>query len=131
MLAEFLQYLKNLITNTDISDADLYMGKLPNKDEKNIGLYPTEGGQRIEAFGGESTYTYVPFKLLVHWNCSSKDTEKAASVLYDLVEGVKNATTETYYIAFILMDYENPMFIGTDENGVFEYVINGRIYFGR
>ena len=61
----------------------VYMGNLPDKQEKSIGVYNSKhqhayktaiGGPDLESYGTK----YVTF--LVHWNKSSRDTENAATV---------------------------------------------------
>ena len=60
----------------------VYMGKLPDKEDKSIGVYNSKhqypyrtvlGGPSLEGYGEK----YVT--VLVHWNKSPRDTERTAT----------------------------------------------------
>ena len=77
------------------------------------------------ALGGleYTTYDTKPVSLLVHWNSDKEESEAAA---YDLFEKIRNLSSldigDTHIHCIRLMVPE-PQDVGTDDGGVFEYVI--------
>lgn len=103
----------------------VYMGKLPDKEEKSIGVYNSKhqylqhtalGGPDQEGYGQK----YVT--LLIHWNKSPRDTEKVAVELFDKLRRVRDATINNETIKFIQPLYEIQD-VGTDDSGIYEMVI--------
>lgn len=103
----------------------VYMGKLPDKQNKSIGVYNSKhqhayktaiGGPELESYG----IKYVTF--LVHWNKSPGETEKAATALFKAVTKAREVTVNNEKIKFIqpLYDLQD---VGTDDAGIFEMVI--------
>ena len=123
MLAEFKDYLKTL----ELAD-HYYIGKIDNSKLNVLGLYSSDS-ERIEAFGKDSTYDIAGFKILLHWNRNAVDSEARASLLYETIRYIKEVQMGDLYVAFIELD--KPIFIGTDDNNVYEYTLNGRLYYGR
>ena len=83
MLSDVRDYVESL----GISE-NVYMGKLPDKPEKSIGVYNSKhqrayhtaiGGPHLEGYGEK------PVTILVHWNRSPRHTEKAATELFEKV----------------------------------------------
>lgn len=111
----------------------VYMGKMPDKQEKSIGVYNSKhtyayktavGGPALESYGTK----YV--SLLVHWNKSPRDTEKAATALFEAVSRAREVTVNAKTIKFIQPLYELQD-IGTDDAGVYEMVIEAAVIYGK
>lgn len=119
-----LSELRGIIAALNLSDYT-YMGNIDNKKDKSVGVY---GRGSISAFkkalGGEDSYNTKEVSLLVHWNKSPSESEEAA---YDLFNAVKNITNAD--ILFIKMINNEPVFIGTDKFGIYEYVIDFDVYY--
>lgn len=126
MLADVLDYIESL----DIAD-HVYMSKLDAKQDKSIGVYNSKhehpyktalGGTAMESYG----IKYVSF--LVHWNKSPRDTEKAASTLFDALRLADNVTVNNQTIKFIqpLNEIQD---VGTDDAGIFEMVIEAAVFY--
>lgn len=125
-----LEDIRDYIDSLDIAE-HVYMGKLPGKEDRSIGVYnskhqhvyrTTLGGPSTEGYGEK----YVTF--LVHWNKSPRDTEKAATALFQALRAVRNATINNETIKFFqpLYDIQD---VGTDDAGIFEMVIEGVVIF--
>ena len=58
----------------------------------------------------------------MHWNKSPRDSEKSATALFEAIRAVRNVKINEETINFIqpLYDLQD---IGTDEAGIYEYVI--------
>lgn len=123
MLKQFKDYLKTL----GLADY-YYVGKIENSKLKVLGLY-SDLSNRVEAVGKESSYEIAGFRLLIHWNRNAVETEAQASLVYESIRYISDTEMTDVYVAFI--DADKPVFLGTDDNNVYEYVINGRIYYGR
>lgn len=125
-----LSDVRDYIASLGLAD-HVYMGKLPDKSQKSIGVYNSKhqhvyktaiGGPDLESYGTK----YVT--LLVHWNKSLRDTEKAATALFDAVRKAREVTINESKIKFIqpLYDIQD---VGTDDAGVFEMVIEAAVIY--
>lgn len=109
----------------------VYMGKMPDKKEKSIGVYSSKhqhqykaaiGGPELESYGTK----YVTF--LVHWNKSPRETEKAAVALFNAVREAEEVMINNQFMKFIqpLYDIQD---VGTDDAGIFEMVIEAAVVY--
>lgn len=126
MLSDVRAYIASL----KLADK-VYMGKLDAKQGKSIGVYSSKhehayhtaiGGPELESYGTK----YVT--LLVHWNKSSSDTEKAATALFEAVRNTREVTINNKTIKFIQPLYEIQD-VGTDDAGIYEMVIEAAVVF--
>ena len=133
MLADFRDWLKaNWLDSNDKPIADHYhIGKINNNNEKSIGIYSTNGLKRVEAFGKNSSYDIAGISILVHWNKNANDTEIIARSLYETLRYVTNTAMGNSYVYIVEMSEGEPISIGTDDNGVYEYHIGLRLYYRR
>lgn len=120
MLSDVRDYVDSL----GLADT-VYMGSLPDKQEKSIGVYNSKhqqeyktalGGPRMESYGMK----YVT--LLIHWNNSPRETEKVATAVFDAVKTARNVTVNNEVIKFIQPLYE-PQDVEKDDAGICEWVI--------
>lgn len=119
-----LSDVHDFIESLDLAES-VYMSTMPDKKEKSIGVYNSKhqreyktaiGGSRLESYGTK----YVT--LLIHWNKSPRDSEKAALDVFEAVENARNVTVNAELIKFIQPLYE-PQDIGKDDAGICEWVI--------
>ena len=127
LLADVRDYIGEL----KISD-HVYMGKLDAKKEKSIGVYNSKhehpyktaiGGPELESYGTK----YVT--LLVHWNKSPRDTEKAANDLFDTIRQAREVTVNNMLIKFIQPLTDDPVDVSTDDAGIYEMVIEAAVIY--
>lgn len=120
MLSDVRDYIASLNLANQV-----YMSKMDAKQEKSIGVYHSKhshayktaiGGPALESYGTK----YVT--LLIHWNKSPRDTEKAATALFEAIEKTREETINEKTIKFIQPLYE-PQDVGTDDAGIYEMVI--------
>ena len=119
--------IREYIAGLGIADDErVYIGKLDNKKEKSIGVYNRkgDGGPQLPLGGLDySTYDTKRVSLLVRWNKDVLDSETAARSLYDALlkeTSLKIGETE---VRFLILQVPEPVDVGTDDNGVYEYVI--------
>ncbi len=129
-LAEVRDWLKTL----NVAE-NYYIGRLDNKKEKALGVYDLGlRGAPVTAIGGAacSSYDVKNVSLLLHWNKNAKETEAAARVLWNRVFEAGDITlASNSHIQFIQPLVPAPIAIDTDDNGVYEYVIEMKIYYRR
>ena len=122
-----LKDIRQYISSLGIAiDDNVYMGKMDNKNQKSIGVYsrPTSDPANIAIGGLEcTTYDTKPISLLIHWSKSKDETERTA---YNLFEKLRSATSLTIGdtpINYLRLMVPEPQDVGTDDSGVYEYVI--------
>lgn len=116
--------VRDYIASLDLTK-EVYMGKLPDKPERSIGVYNSKHQYPYHGtLGGpnQQGYGIKHITLLVHWNKSPRDTEKVATALFDTINIARDVKINETTIKFIQPLY-NLQDIGTDDAGVYEYVI--------
>lgn len=126
MLAEIRDYLKTLNVAEHYS-----VGKIDNAKMKSLGIYGDTGMRRVESIGNNSSYGTQRIRILLHWNKNAVETEEAAQNLFDRIRYITDLDLSTAYIEYLDLDYNSPTFVGTDSNGVYEYVISGIVFYRR
>lgn len=127
--------VRDYISSLEIAeDEHCYCGKMPDKKEKSIGVYPLK--QRTPCsipLGGinNSSYKVMSVSLLVHWNRSPAETERAANRLQDALLSCRERSMNGETIKFILVSYDEPVPVDTDDEGIHEYVTECLIYYER
>ena len=115
-------------------DSHCYCGKMPEKKEKSIGSYPLKSRppNQIPIGGMKNTsYTTKAISFLVHWNKIPSESEQAANALQQALQECDNVTINGQTIKFIDIMYAEPVSVDTDENGIYEYVIECLFYLER
>lgn len=107
-------------------DDHVYIGKLDNKQQKSIGLYPRAASGAPEiALGGLDCTTCATRRasLLVHWSKRVSESEEAAYKLFKALQEVTDLTIGGVHINYLRLAVPEPQYVGTDDAGVHEYVI--------
>lgn len=126
MLSDVRDYIESL----GIAE-HVYSGKLDAKKEKSIGVYNSKHEQAYRtAIGGPELESYGTkyITLLVHWNKSQRETEKAATDLFKKVAAAREEKINDVTMKFILPIYDLQD-VGTDDNGIYEMVIEAAIIY--
>lgn len=127
--------VRDYIAGLGIAGNDnVYCGKLDNKKDKSIGVYNLNRQRPPQtAVGGlnNSSYRIKSISILVHWNTSVRDTEKAAEQLYNMLRDTNNKIINDKKLLFTKMQVDGPVDVGTDDKGIFESVIELDIYYER
>ncbi len=127
-----LSDVRDYIASLGLAD-HVYMSKMPDKQEKAIGVYNSKhqhayktaiGGPEMESYGTK----YVT--ILVHWNKSPGETEKASAALFEAIKSASEVTVNNETIKFIqpLYDLQD---VGTDDAGIYEMVIEAAVIFDK
>ena len=126
-LSDIRDWLKTLIS------ADYYyIGKLDGKKDRSIGVYQRKNpAPPIMAISQLSSYEIKPISILIHWNKNANETERTAYELYRQLRAVTLLELNNTHVYFILLLQSEPVDVGTDDNGVYERVIEFDVYFER
>lgn len=127
-----LKDIRDYIATLDIAaDDNCYCGILPDKQMESIGTYNLKQSRAPrKVVGGDKNASYYlkGISFLVHWNRSQIKTEEAALKLFKKLKETRNVTVNEHYILFVDMNTDEPIFVGTDSNNIFEYVIECIFY---
>lgn len=128
LLSDIRDYLKTL----GIAE-HYYIGKLDNKQEKSAGVYQRgQNGYRV-ALGGlkNKKYEKKSVSILIHWNQNARETEEQALFIFEKLETIRQVTMGKTLIYYTIPQVEEPVDVGTDDNGVYERVIWLDLYYER
>lgn len=97
------------------------IGKIDNNKEKAICFYNSKRGiSPIKAID-ESTYKFKPITILLRYTKNQDNAEQMANAIYKFYDDrTFNIETKRIYAQHI---YSNPIDLGSDDNGVYEYSI--------
>ncbi|MBS5305748.1 MAG: minor capsid protein [Clostridium sp.] len=126
LLSEIREYLK-----TKIDSPQWYLNKVGDKEE-SITIYNTTGSAPRIALGGleQTSYTTKAISILVHWGKDSNKAELKAQEVYNAFFGQDGTIGGKRVIQF-KMKTDSPVYVGTDTEGIIEYVIETIIYYER
>ena len=126
-----LANIRNIIKTFGFAD-NYYIGKLDNKKDKSLGIYSLKRNDApVTAIGGDSTYDIIGVSILIHWNNNADETEIIARKLYEKLRTVKDIKINNKQIYMIQLLVPEPVDVGTDDNGLYERVIEMKIYYER
>lgn len=129
-----LHEIRDWLETLDVAE-HYYIGRLDNKKEKSLGVYSrARGGTPVMAIGGvqNSSYDIKAVSLLLHWNRNARETEAAAKELWEHLFGMTDVDIPSgSHIQYIQPNVPEPVAVGTDDGGVYEYVIEINIYYRR
>ncbi|BCG57485.1 minor capsid protein [Paenibacillus sp. URB8-2] len=109
-----------------------YIGKADTSKEQCISLYNLNSGSPIIAIGGlaNTSYAAKAVSILVHWTKNADTAEQKAQEVYAALFGQAGVIAGKRVINF-QMRITEPVSVGTDDAGIFEYVIETTIYYER
>lgn len=129
-LSEVRDWLEALNTKFD----HYYIGKLDNKKAMSLGIYTLKRqGNPYIAVGGveNTTYAVKQVSLLLHCTKDANVTERKAIALYEEILNAQNVVIGKSIVDFIGLLVPEPQDVGSDDKGVYEYVIELEIYYER
>ena len=126
-LADVRDFLKS-----KIQCDNWYAGKRDPTKEQSITIFPTQGPAPIIPVGGleRKSWETKAVSVLVHWGKYATPAEEKAQEVYNLLFG-QTAAIRGKRVAFFDMRTSEPVGMGTDDGGIFEYVINFVIYYNK
>lgn len=116
------------------ADNHAWSGKLPDKKEESIGVYNGRNGNPGHSTVGgsqNSSYEIKRVSVLVHWSEDQRVTERKSYEIYEKIRDIRNVPAGETKILFTEMEYVEPVDVGTDDNGIYEMVIDFNLYYER
>jgi hypothetical protein len=127
-LADVREWLK-----TQIECLAWYIGKIDGSKEQCIGIYNIQGPKPKIAVGGLAN-TSIAIKsvaILVHWGKNANTAERKAQEVYEAMHGQAGATIGGRRVVMFQLRHPEPVSVGTDDLGIYEYVIDVNILYER
>ena len=107
-----------------------FVGKLDTSKENALCVYNRKrSGATVMALGGLSSYDIKAVSLLLHCSKNAVQAEQMAVTLFEKIKLEENLIINNSPIYYIAMKVPEPVCVGTDENGVYEYVIEFDLYY--
>ena len=127
----FLNQIRDWIRTLDAAE-NYYIGRMNDK-EKSLGVFQLSPRPPTRAIGQQSSYEVRRISLKLHWNKNQNESERAAWELYSKLRAVSSCRfdIENTHVYFIDLLQAEPVSIYTDENGVYEWVIEFEMYYER
>jgi len=128
-----LSDMRDLIDSFNIAET-VYMGKLPDKQHQSFGVYLSKHSHAYQtAIGGPSLQSFgVKYiTVLIHWDKSPRQSEDVAEDLFQKLLQIREKTINDQTIKFIQPLYSEPIPVGTDDAGVYEFVIEMAVIYER
>ena len=107
-----------------------FVGKLDTSKENALCVYNRKrSGAPVMALGGLSSYEIKAISLLLHCSKNAVQAEEKAITLFEKISSEEKLIINDTPIYYIALQVPEPVGIGTDENGVYEYVIEFDLYY--
>ncbi|MCY9734168.1 minor capsid protein [Paenibacillus alvei] len=129
MLSEIRDWMK-----TQIQSPNWYIGKIDGSKPECIGLYNINTGRSpYIAIGGldNTSYATKAVSILVHWSKNADKAERKAHEVYASLFGRGDVEISGHRVITFDMRTPEPVSVGTDDEGIYEYVIETTIYYER
>ena len=119
--SDFKDWLK-----TKIDCPTWFTGGLRVTGEKAIVIYNGKAFTNPMAIGGIKNSSYVGkgIRILVHWNKNIKESELKAQEVYNSLHGQSKEKIQDKRIIKVNMRDPEPIYLGVDGSGIYEYVID-------
>lgn len=120
-ISDFKDWLK-----TRVSCPNWFAGGLRSTNEKAIVIYNGKAYTNPMAIGGikNSSYKGKGIRILVHWNKNIKESELKAQEVYNSINGLTNIKIANKRVIQFKMRDPEPIYLGVDDSGTYEYVID-------
>ncbi|WP_312907217.1 phage tail terminator protein [Tissierella praeacuta] len=120
-ISDFKDWLK-----TKVDCPNWFTGGLRSIDQKSIVVYNGKAFINPMAIGGiqNSSYKGKGIRILVHWNKNIKESELKAQEIYNFINGLANIKIANKRVIQFRMRDTEPIYLGVDDSGIFEYVID-------
>lgn len=127
-LKEIKDWLKEQLNDISIN---YYIGKIDTSKEKAICLYSREGSNNKIAIGGleNTSIGNKAICILVHYGKNYYTSERKAKSIYDIFNGQQAIINN--HRCFFKMKTDEPISLGTNDNGIYEFTIDLNITYNR
>ena len=137
MTSNIINDLRDYIAQADFDDynpATVYCHRMPVGDiavsEKLIGVYESTRSEYYKrALAGLDTYDVQYISVLIHWTRDPGESLNAARAVFDMIKNIRNVQSGDSVFLFCIPIYSAPVPVGTDQDGVCEYVVEAALYY--
>lgn len=124
MLSDVRDYLATLNISKVCS------GKLDTKLKNVVCVYNRKTSMPPrKCIGADSSYEIKPISILVHWNENQRESERKACELYEVLQAQEDMYIGDTKIYILSMLQNEPIDLGTDDKGIYEYAIEIDLYY--
>lgn len=115
----------------DVSCPQWHLNKMTTQKEQSITLYNLPQGQMKVPIGGieYSSYNEKKLSILIHWGRVSDEAERKAQEVVETLMGWDNKNLGSRRV--IMCHVTGPIYMGLDDEGIIEYVVEATIYYQR
>lgn len=117
-----LTNIKDYFKEIFIWNEAISIGKIDNNQDKAICFYPSKREiSKISRIGGKSNakYDLIPITILLRYTKNQVLAETEAKKIYDFFNERSFLLNEKR--VFVITHFYSPIWLGTDEKGVYEY----------
>lgn len=113
----------------DISCPQWHLNKMTTQKEQSITLYNLPQGLIKVPIGGAeySSYSEKKLSILIHWGRNSDEAERKAQEVITTLMNWDNKTIGGQKV--ITCNVTGPLYVGLDDEGIIEYVVEATIYY--
>lgn len=108
-----------------------YSGSLRSSKEKSIAVINTRAYTNPIAIGSLASYISKGIVILVHWNKNITDSESKAIEVYNFFALQKELSINNNRVIMYKMLDPEPIYLGVDDSGIYEYAIYIEIIYER
>lgn len=111
---------------------DVYAGNIDGNKECAIGVYNAKrGGAHKICIGGKACTKTLEknISILIHWTDKPKLAEQGTEKILDLLTDIRQYEVGDFIVRFLKCN--DPVPVGKDERGIYEYVIEATLYYER
>jgi len=125
-LAQARDWLK-----TQVDCPNWFIGRIDAAKEQCIGIYGRPGPPAKLAIGGpeNGSYDTKTICVLVHWGKNADLAEQKAQEVYVALVGRSNFTIGGRRIISVGMRTSEPVPVGADEKGVYEFTVDATFFY--
>lgn len=111
-----------------------FTGKIDSSKDNCIGTYDATPIKPFIAIGGipNTSYAVKCVAFLIHWGKYSPGAEKKAQEVFDALYGnPNNAIIGGQRVIQFDMRFNQPVYLDTDTNGIYEYAVYTNIFYSK
>ncbi len=125
-------YIRDLLKlDTEAGIQKFYCGKTDYKYEKSICVYDLQNeAQRNISIGGEENTTGIKkYSILIRWNKNYIETTDASEQIYKFLTNLNHMSYNNIDINYIELLNDTPVDLHCGDDGIFERLIDLKIYY--
>lgn len=124
-----LKQIKDFFKSTFCWTDGISIGKIDKNLEKAVCFYNSrQPTAKVKAVGGKQnkSYDFKSITILLRWTTNADEAEKKAEEIYNFFD--EKTFIHDKKRVFVISRFENPIDLGTDERGVYEYSFEFDLY---